>query len=332
METPFQIQQRAERLAVLSPSARRVLEQELTVMVDDQIDIDPEAVRQELFIALINDLKFLGVYFSCTPGEVYGPTWEEFDKKIEVLNYILPNQLYPRLQNDPQLRNRLQNVLWGVSDEPLFQTWLESISFYHPNLKESCDFFIQNCNTTPIFCTMLENMNDQIQEENRTLQHTDDNPDWKKYKEIVNEEAQRGSEYLVKRMHLDDEFQQSLQRRLYHSLKQNLDSFENTNLYKFLFLSDIKNFAPQILEYWKKKHYEFCVSNKLLPEYYLVRQLDPTLLDLVGILIYQFASAKNAHTLSQAYDHISTIFVHLNQNYKRLCDELVQLKEQDHVD
>ena len=332
MELPFEIQRRAEKLAVLSPSARRVLEQELTVMVDDQIDIDPEAVRQELFIALINDLKFLGVYFSCTPGDVYGPTWQDFDEKVEVLGYILPNQLYPKLQDDPKLRHRLQNVLWGVSTEPLLQAWLESISFYCPKLTKACQFFIQHCNTSPIFVTMLENMNTQIQDENRTLQHTVDDPQWNAYKDKVIKQAHVALNYLVKRMGLDETQKDLLERRLHHSLKQNLESFENVNLYKFLFLSDILYFAPEVLEFWKKKHYEFCVSNKLLPEYYSVRKLSPTVVDLVGILIYQFASARTPHTLREAFDHIGHIFTHLNENIHLLFKELVELKEKEDVD
>lgn len=331
MELPQEIQQRAERLAVLSPSARRVLEQELTVMVDDQIDIDPDAVRQELFIALINDLKFLGIYCTCTPGELYGPTWDDFDKKIEVFNYILPNQLYPRLQDDPQLRERLKHVLWGISDEPVLQAWLESLALYKPKLSEPCEWLIQNLNTSPIFTIMLDNMHDQIQQEDRKLQDTDSDPEWEEYKLHLHSQASIILKWLIEKLSLRPERVEFLKNRIQYSLFQNFDLFENVNKYKFLFLTQVENLSNEGQRYWRKVYYEFSVSNKLLPHYYTVRKILPSFNDVLGMIVYQFASAKSPKTLAASLSHIGSLFPHLNQDFKPLCESIVELKETQDV-
>ena len=330
MELPHEVQTRIEKIALLSPSARKVLETDHTALAIYDVEWDPDAVRQEMFVALVNDLEYLGIYFSCTIAEAFGPTWHDFDKLMELLSYIFPNQLYPKLQRDKKLRDLLKHVLWGVSDEPLLQTWLETIALYHPSLKDTCRYFSVNMNASPVFTVLLENMNNLIQQECLNVIHTTHDPAWDQYKSKIISQAYYAYEYLVKEVDVKEEVKDLLKRRLTIYLEKELNTFHEIDKYKFLFTTDLQELAPECLEYWRKVYYEFCVSNKLLPEYYTVREIKPTYADILGILIYQFASSKNSSTLSTVLQHIKQTFPFLNESFDLICQKLIELKETFH--
>lgn len=330
MELPSEIQTRIERIALLSPSARKVLETDETALTEDSLEWDPDSIRQEVFIALVNDLEYLGIYFSCTIEEAYGPTWKDFDELMSVLDYIFPNRLYPKLVGDKKLRTMLQNVMWGISDEPLLQTWLQTVSFYNPQLGDACCFCQHHMNASALFSTLLENMNSMVQEQCVNSVPHEHDALWEKYKTQVVSQAHFALDYLSKESDLSPTIKAGLEKRLSVYLQKELDTLEDVDRYKFIFTTPKDHLSPEGEKFWKKLYYEFCVSNKLLPEYYIVRHITPSYQDVLGILIYQFASTKHAASLTKCLEHVKQKFPHLNENFDMVCKKLIALKETLH--
>lgn len=327
METDDEVQQRVERLALLSPSARRILLKEQTSIVVDQMEMDPDAVRQSMFIALINDLSEVGVCFSSSLAEVYGETWTNYDGLMDVLEYIFPSRLYVLLKTDPQLRKRLRLVIEGISDDSLLHAWLESLQIYKPELFR-IDFCLQHMNDTGVYASLLENMSDIVESECLSSVINTKDEEWEAYKEYLMDEAKKAFNKIISLPQtVGGDKLARLARRLDIQLNKNLSSFEKINIYKFLFMTPIEELSEEGKNYWQKEMYEFSVGNKLMPEYYITRELTPNYVDILGMVCMAFAMNQTLQGFISHCDEIKNSFSFLNENFNELVDSLSKLKE-----
>ena len=331
METNEEVQKRIERLSLLSPSARRILLKEQTAIAVDQMELDPDSIRQTMFIALVNDLSEVGICFSSSLAEAYGETWTNYDALLDVLEYIFPSRLYILLKTDPKLRQRLKLVIEGISDDSLLAAWLESLKIYKPNLSR-IDFCLQSMNDTGVYALLLENMSDIVQSENLSTVINSKDEEWDAYKAHLMDEAKRAYDKILTLPYtIGDEKVSLLARRLELQLDKKLSQLENTNMYKFLFMTPPEELSQEGRNFWVKEMYEFSVGNKLMPEYYTVRNLTPSFVDVLGMICMAFGMYPTVKGYLSHCEEIKKSFPFLTEDFDDTVDTLAHIKDTDHV-
>lgn len=325
-QLPAEIEASVEQIATLSPTARAILTTGAMHLVLENDEIDPEAIRQELFLAMVEDLSEMGLYFTCANEVVYADNWLRLQEVIDCLSWILPNGLYPKLQQYETLRRLLGGVMDGISDDPLIQVFLDTIAYFKPDLEPGATFLKQNMRATDMFTVYLENQLELIRDEQRIRVSNFSDPEWYAFRDMVVGKASDAFFGLVDAHLLTEEEQTKVARRMDISLVKDMGDIHRQDLLNYVYRADPAQMSATDKAFFDKTTYEYKVSTKLFPEYYTARQINPNYIDLIGMLVYRYAMESTVQGLKRSYDLLKTTYPDLNKAFDTIRDLLLERK------
>lgn len=326
MELPRDIESRVERLAIISPTARNILTQERIhlLLIPDEIDAD--AIRQELFLAVVEDLSEMGVYFTCDNRTAYGETWDDFDTLLDVLEWVLPTTLYPKLQQYDTLRKLLTSLLEGVSDDPILVQWFDTVGAFSPPVHDGCVFCRQNMRSNDMFTHYLENMQDLIKAETLIRANPPHNDQWNALKETLLQRTATVFGFLQSTTYCTADDSAALGRRLEMWLLKPLGDIHLQDMLQFIYLTAPDALGGNDQSFYQKTLYEYHVSNRLFIPYYTVREKTPTFIDFMGMMCMDYALSISANDLTRRLSAYKVKYPSLNDAFDSVVNDLVQLR------
>jgi hypothetical protein len=127
MFDPFNHQERARKMAEISPRARAAVMREtyrLDLVTDD---VGIPQIIEELFLLVVEDMFYAGIEFRCSPAELMG-SYIDLDGFLEVARLLLPGSLCDQIRKDPVVGKVLLNILDmpDSEDDPVvsYLNWL----------------------------------------------------------------------------------------------------------------------------------------------------------------------------------------------------------------
>lgn len=153
------------RMASLSPLARRRLENEdyrHHLLVDED---SPQEQMYDIFQSLLHDLETIGISLVERIEEILDHR-EHLDMFLNLMDYVFPSSLYLYLRDDKSLQYGVYCLTDGsVTNNNVFQDYLEYVSIYEPSLLESVAFYKDKLSGTSLFTDYLlglqSHLNDQ---------------------------------------------------------------------------------------------------------------------------------------------------------------------------
>lgn len=285
-------------LTTLSPRAKKIVSTGMYFLVIEQDEADNESIQQELFLSLVEDMSEIGLYWACDNTDIYATTYD-LDLALSVLTYLMPNTLYPKLRNDSKLVAALQALLDGnVSDNQAVVDYLiflgggDDNTPYVPDLASAIAFVLPNIRNTEMFLTYIESLLSKLQAERKVstsvLTHK------KEYQLIVDRVSSKlylGLNYLIEKKLVDTN--NPLLRRITIFIKY-LTQADKIEDWSFLFLTNIATLDKSSESLYKTRTKEFLVGTKLCVDYYTVRDIIPSKVDIVGFVLFLFS--RSVHT------------------------------------
>lgn len=288
--------QRVWRIANMSPWARSRLDGEKYRLLLETDDVTPETIQQELFMCLLDDLKEIGIYLTCQPIDIYGNTYD-FDLTLNLLEWILPNEFYKKLQDDKKLQGLLTNLLTGgVSNDMFITTYLEFLGGhdnrpgYRPELEEASQFLLDKFRSDGLFITFMSTMMAKLDEERLKGMEAHGSLD---YMGIITRRCQDIREALgiigPAFSSEGDDVYNAIFTRVDVGIRYLLAAGRIT-LAGWLFTTPIDRVTSDCKDLYRRKHREFYQGWKLSAAYFNARGQELTKVDIAGIMCMYYAT------------------------------------------
>lgn len=338
VETPQDANERLAVMVDLSPTARSNVETGRYLMSFITDAADDEAVRQEAFVGIIEDLSGIGLYLSCPNEEIYINSSVTLDHFLSVLTWILPNTLYPKLRQNPKLVTAIQALLQGVSNNPLIVDYLDLLGGldshmgFIPDLHMACVEMVTNLRENEVFGQYLQNLVEQIQDE-KALEHSvldvDKHNEWVSYKQQMVDHSASLINLLEEKDLVTPEDAQRVRNRFQYIFYTQWAQPQWINTLILLYLTDGSTLNETDRPYYDKLLKEYQVSTKLFLLYYTVREMKPQAFEIISMMIYHWISDRTgfpAYVLS-----IKSLCPEYNEIIEQWYDALEDVAKGDPV-
>ncbi len=297
-DTFFPQDQTIVTLTQLSPSAQVKLSREEYRVTLETDDVDTESIQQEMILCLFEDMNEIGLFLTCT-GEEFCSDGHVFNKALDVLHWVMPNTLYPRLRQDDQLSVEIQTLLeGGISDDMLIVLYLEYLGGnaegegYRHDLYEGCQYLRTCLKSTDTYTDYLSGLVSTLHDERVSSTPLIDDVDT--YTSVIRTTCmmiEDGRSRLVAAFTgRDDRFYDQLDHRVRLAIKSLLEP-DRINELGWLFSTDHTTLSVDVQDAYLDKLIEFQSGFKLSLLYFTTRALTPTTIDVLGMACYCFAKA-----------------------------------------
>ena len=290
------------KLSTLSPTASKLIDDELYKTVTFMDDASRVSLLKEMVLGLNQDLKEIGVYIVIELDDFFENLYT-LDKVLDVLEYIVPTTLIPKLKNDDTLYRLIDELLHNnMADNSIIYDYLNqlggvSIQAYKEELNDGCLFLIDKLVSDEIFETILKaclanslNNQDRIELTSSEIEG---------YTKFVNRFVNDLADANVKINNVlqensitdQDKIQSRLKKRIILTYKLFIDP-KNQSLFNFIFVTPKtteleKNFLSS------KSKSVLCMI-KLHPFYFKCRKQNVTLIDILGFICFYYAFERSS--------------------------------------
>lgn len=333
-ETPDQINESIFRIMKLSPTATHSVEEQKYNMSFQVEEVDEEAIRQEAFVGLIEDMASIGLYFDCPNEEIYANNAVDLDAALLVLEFLMPNTLYVKMRQFPRLVDGIKGVLRGISDDPVvfdylhFLGGLNGTTGLFPALGDSCAFLSTRIRCEELFVNYLENLVQLIEEERVIAVSPPTDPNgWARFKDTVEMRVADGIRYLEEKL-TDKDLVAKLFMRLQVAWIQPMASPTTQARLCFLYLTNPATLASTMQKFYAKVLKEWQVTSKVFPLYFTTRDEPMSPLDAMGFCLYAFSTTDTPAQFERALAVLAAKAPAVAQIIKVTGDHLMALKEE----
>lgn len=161
------------RLCGLSGNAREKYPTERWRFAIPNDEEASEEVAYELNRSVLDSLEDIGIYLTDDPARIFLDD-ESLSHWLDLLDYIVPTKLYPRLRDEERLKIHIEDLLSGsLTDGDLLHSYLDWLRLYNPDLKPSIDSFYNLVRSTDTFSDYLAGQITLINEEKLTHKQID---------------------------------------------------------------------------------------------------------------------------------------------------------------
>jgi len=284
-------------LASLSPLVTNSLELELYRQSADSDESTDDVILADAILNTLRDLETIGLDFGLDYSILQQPGY--LKPFTELLGYLLPNGLYPKLKSNIELHNLVHHLLdGGLGDnETLIQCYLSELggldgqSPFQEHFSDTLDLFYPEIKQTETFTDYLRNMYDLVQTEKLTPES--DAEQHNQYRIIAKTLITRVSE-AVNLFNMHPCYGEA--SRLLNILVGDLTSPNNYPHYQYIFTTNKATLPDDLQPLFDRQWVWYEVSHPWCRAYFELRHLVPTSEQL--LLCYAFAYARYSDTKS----------------------------------
>lgn len=287
----------AQKIATLSQRAQDKLDgQNYLINIESDSATAPNVVEL-LFMELIQDMSEQGLVFTVPAIDICSNAIC-FESMLDAMQYLFPNTLYPKLKQDANLTDRIDDILTGgVSDEP---TVVELLSFiggtstgmpYVRAIQSGCAFLVTRITSNELFDIVLRNLVDLVKAERRVVSVTP-----QEYDDVIRYTTQKLRMFataveIISRIKTNKDLLSILDAWIYETIT-GMTLPENVATTRWRFLTNTNTLSDDGKRLHALAIREFYASCKLCPSYKSVRLEQPEEVDFLGYLCYWFAECK----------------------------------------
>lgn len=268
----------------------------LTIEKDDA---DLQAVQEEAFLCLTEDMGEIGIYWACDNADICGSSYD-LDQALSVLGYVMPNMLYPKMRTDEKLTAAIQSMLDGdISNNSLIEDYLEFLGgteeqlAYVPELTDAVQFVSPNIRNTAIFSDYLSALMSKLREEKKVsvVQLTSPH-DYQRIVQMLMSKCQDAQVYLDEQKIISEETVAKLIKRRYITL-QYLTQADKYEIFSWVLLTNPLSLPDSSREIYRKYLKELVAGCRMTAEYYLTRHIEFDEANIVSVLCFLYARSSN---------------------------------------
>ena len=289
------------KLTTLSPNASKLIDDELYKIVTIMDNASRQSLLKECMLCLNEDLTELGIYVITDLDDLFENNYE-LNRALDVLSYVFPTTLIPKLRNDDTLFRLIENLLNSdLSDDPFITSYLDQLGGlttqgYSEDLTQGCMFLndklTSDSTLNKIMSSSLKlSSNNSLRSE---LSHKESIEYTKFVKEFINSFYDC---YVILNNKLQIDNKEQIFNRLMKRLKITRSVFinpKNQNIFYFIFVYSKETKAEKQLFMEKRKNV-FCLL-KLHPYYFSCRNKPVDVIDILGFVCFYYGFGKFAKT------------------------------------